>query len=60
MYCIPALYYYNPNVPTNIETGESIGMFSLITREANSVMKQIHNDGDNNGACLYSSQKKWK
>ncbi len=47
MFCIPALYYYNPNVPTNIETGEAVGMFTLVTRDANTVMKQIHNDGDN-------------
>ncbi|HTQ65874.1 MAG TPA: SOS response-associated peptidase family protein [Puia sp.] len=47
MFCIPGLYYYNPNVPSNPETGEVIGMFTLITREGNEVMRQIHNDGDN-------------
>jgi putative SOS response-associated peptidase YedK len=46
VFCIPGLYYFNSNIP-NPETGELTGMFTLITREANSVMKQIHNDGDN-------------
>jgi putative SOS response-associated peptidase YedK len=46
VYCIPGLYYYNTGIP-NPETGELRGMFSLITREANEVMRQIHNDGDN-------------
>ncbi|HEX5652331.1 MAG TPA: SOS response-associated peptidase family protein [Chitinophagaceae bacterium] len=45
MFCIPGLYHY-PNRPSNIETGEVTGTFSLITREANSLMKQIHNSGD--------------
>ncbi|HLX91483.1 MAG TPA: SOS response-associated peptidase family protein [Puia sp.] len=47
IYFLPALYYYNPNVPSNIETGEVTGMFAIVTRQANSLMKQIHNDGDN-------------
>jgi putative SOS response-associated peptidase YedK len=45
MFCLPGLYAYSP-VP-NIETGELIGTYAPITREANSIMKQIHNDGDN-------------
>jgi putative SOS response-associated peptidase YedK len=47
LFCLPGLYYYNTRIPSNPETGEVRGMFSIITREANSVMKQIHNDGDN-------------
>lgn len=45
MFCIPALYNYSP-IP-DPETGEIKGTFSLITREANSVMRLIHNGGDN-------------
>ena len=30
-----------------METGEAIGTFTVITREANSLMKQIHNHGPN-------------
>ena len=45
MFCIPGLYAY-PDRPSNIETGEVHGTFTLITREANAVMKQIHNSGD--------------
>jgi putative SOS response-associated peptidase YedK len=46
MFCIPGLYNYPPT-PQNIETGEATGTYTLITRAANSVMRQIHNDGDN-------------
>jgi putative SOS response-associated peptidase YedK len=45
MFCIPGLYNYSP-VP-NPETGEIALTHTLITRSANSVMRQIHNDGDN-------------
>jgi len=45
VFCIPGLYTYPPR-PSNIETGEVNGTFTLITREANSIMKQIHNAGD--------------
>jgi putative SOS response-associated peptidase YedK len=45
MFCIPGLYHY-PNRPSNIETGEVNGTFTLITRHANEVMRQIHNSGD--------------
>jgi putative SOS response-associated peptidase YedK len=46
MFCLPGLYHY-PNKPTNIETGEVVGTFTIITRPANEVMRQIHNSGDN-------------
>ncbi len=45
MFCIPGLYHYSP-LP-DVETGEIKGTFTLITRSANSVMKQIHNGGPN-------------
>jgi putative SOS response-associated peptidase YedK len=45
MFCIPGLYNYS-TLP-NPETGELPLTHTLITRAANSVMKQIHNDGDN-------------
>lgn len=44
MFCIPGLYHY-PN-KADVETGEIIGTYTLITRPANSVMAQIHNSGD--------------
>jgi putative SOS response-associated peptidase YedK len=44
MFCIPGLYNYSP-LP-DPETGEQKGTFTLITRAANSIMKQIHNSGD--------------
>ena len=45
LFCIPGLYHY-PRV-ADVETGEIIPTFTLITRAANSVMMQIHNGGDN-------------
>lgn len=45
LFCLPGLYHYAP-VP-DVETGEVRGTFTLITRAANSVMKQIHNGGNN-------------
>lgn len=45
LFCIPGLYNYSP-IP-NVETGEVIGTFTLITRAANPLMMQIHNGGDN-------------
>jgi putative SOS response-associated peptidase YedK len=45
VFCIAGLYHY-PN-RADIETGEVTGTFTLITRGANEVMKQIHNGGDN-------------
>ena len=45
MFCIPGLYHYSP-IP-DMETGEIKGTFTLITRSANNVMKQIHNGGPN-------------
>lgn len=47
LFCIPGLYFYSP-IP-DIETGEVKGTFTLITRPANPVMKQIHNGGPNAG-----------
>ena len=47
LFCIPGLYYYSP-IP-DPETGEVKGTFTLITRSANAVMKQIHNGGPNAG-----------
>jgi len=42
---LPALYHYSP-IP-DLETGEMKGTFSIITRPANKVMSQIHNEGVN-------------
>ncbi len=42
---LPAIYNYSP-IP-DIETGELRGTFSIITRSANELMKQIHNEGVN-------------
>ena len=47
MFCIPGLYHYNLKRPSDPETGEVRGTFTLITRAANPVMRQIHNSGDN-------------
>jgi putative SOS response-associated peptidase YedK len=47
MFCIPGLYHYNSKIPSDPETGEVRGTFTLITRTANDVMRQIHNSGDN-------------
>ena len=41
------LGFYNYSPIPDMETGESIGTFTVITREANTVMKQIHNHGPN-------------
>ncbi|MFI5155871.1 MAG: SOS response-associated peptidase [Chitinophagales bacterium] len=47
MFCIPGLYHYNSLLPSDPETGEMRGMFVMLTRAANSLMRQIHNSGDN-------------
>jgi putative SOS response-associated peptidase YedK len=47
MFCFLGLYNYSP-IP-NVETGEVRGTFTIITRAANSIMKQIHNGGPNAG-----------
>lgn len=47
LFCIPGLYHYNTKMPSDPETGEVRGMFTLITRAANPLMRQIHNSGDN-------------
>ncbi|HUB62417.1 MAG TPA: SOS response-associated peptidase family protein [Puia sp.] len=47
MFCLPGLYHYNTMLPSDPETGEVRGTFTLITRAANAVMRQIHNGGDN-------------
>jgi len=41
MFFIPALFNYAPLV--NKETGELLGTFSLVTRNANALMQKIHN-----------------
>ena len=47
MFCIPGLYHYNTKLPSDPETGEVRGMFTLITRSGNEVMRKIHNGGAN-------------
>lgn len=47
MFCLPGLYHYNTKLPSDPETGEVRGMFTLITRAGNDVMRQIHNGGNN-------------
>ncbi|UCJ07394.1 SOS response-associated peptidase [Chitinophaga pendula] len=47
MFFLAGLYQYS-HFP-NVETGELPGTFTVITREANTVMKQIHNGGENGG-----------
>jgi|688.fasta_scaffold24060_11 putative SOS response-associated peptidase YedK len=43
LFYLPGLYEYTPAH----QTGEAIGTFTILTRAANSLMKQIHNDGAN-------------
>ena len=45
IFCFAGLYNYSP-VP-DLETGEVIGTFSIITRPANALMAKIHNGGAN-------------
>lgn len=45
LFCLPGLYHYAP-LP-DVETGEVRGTYSIITRNANAIMRQIHNGGDN-------------
>jgi putative SOS response-associated peptidase YedK len=47
MFCIPGLYHHNFKIPSDQETGEVRGMFAMLTTEGNTVMRQIHNSGDN-------------
>lgn len=47
IFFIAGLYVYSPQ--PDLETGEAIGTFTVITRNANELMKQIHNGGDNAG-----------
>ena len=42
-----SFYAYMIEVAVDPETGEVRGMFTLITRAANPLMRQIHNSGDN-------------
>lgn len=44
VFCLPGLYHY-PNI-ADVETGEITGTFTLVTRGGNSLMKQIHNSGE--------------
>jgi len=45
IFCFAGLYNYPP-IP-DVETGEAIGTFTVITREANPLMAKIHNGGNN-------------
>ncbi len=45
VFCLAGLYHYPHKA--DVETGEITGTFTVITRPANAVMKQIHNGGDN-------------
>lgn len=45
VFCFAGLYNYSP-LP-DMETGEIIGTFSIITRDANPLMAKIHNGGNN-------------
>jgi len=47
MFCLPGLYHFNQLAPSDPETGEVRGMFTMVTRGGNEVMRQIHNSGDN-------------
>lgn len=47
LFFLPGLYYYSP-IP-DPETGEVKGTFTVVTRRANALMKQIHNGGPNAG-----------
>ena len=45
LFCFAGLYYYSPIL--DLETGEAIGTFAVITRPANSLLSVIHNGGPN-------------
>lgn len=45
IFCFAGLYNYSP-IP-DMETGEMLGTFTIITRPANALMKKIHNAGPN-------------
>lgn len=45
MFCIPGLWNFSP-IP-DVETGQVRMTHAVITREANDIMKRIHNGGDN-------------
>jgi putative SOS response-associated peptidase YedK len=45
IFCFAGLYNYSP-IP-DAETGEAIGTFTVITRDANPLMAKIHNGGNN-------------
>ncbi len=47
LFCFAGLYNYSP-LP-DMETGEIKGTFAILTREANKLMAQIHNSGENSG-----------
>ncbi|HUR67271.1 MAG TPA: SOS response-associated peptidase family protein, partial [Chitinophagaceae bacterium] len=47
VFCLAGLYNYSP-IP-NVETGEVIGTFSIVTRTANKLLSAIHNSGPNSG-----------
>ena len=60
MFCIPGLYHFNTRLPSDPETGEMRGMFTLITRSANGVMRQIHNGGDNRFRMPLFLPREWE
>jgi len=47
MFCIPGVFHFNTNIPSDPETGEMRGTFSMLTRDGNAVMRMIHNGGEN-------------
>lgn len=57
IFCFAGLYNYSP-IP-NKETGEMTGTFSIITRPANSLMKKIHNSGENGNRMPLILTKEW-
>lgn len=47
IFCFAGIYNYSP-IP-DLETGEAIGTFCIITRPANTLLSVIHNAGPNSG-----------
>ncbi|MBO9573001.1 MAG: SOS response-associated peptidase family protein, partial [Chitinophagaceae bacterium] len=44
IFCLPGLYNYSPGFGKD---KKPVGSFTIITRTANEIMRQIHNDGEN-------------
>ena len=61
VFCFAGLYNYSP-IP-DMETGELVGTFAIITRDANTIMAKIHNSGQNSSRMplILTKQlaKKW-